>query len=161
MPAWVKSHWPKYVEGCERAGRPADPANWRVAKSIFVADDDKTAERYVNDPDGPYRYYYNQLLTKLRRGGRVVSFKTHKDQADEDVTLEGICKELIIFGTPNKVADEILAFREKVGDFGTLLYAGKDWKDRDLGRRSMTLLAEQVLPKVNGAIGTSAQVAAE
>ena len=26
MPAWVKSHWPKYVEGCERGGRPADPA---------------------------------------------------------------------------------------------------------------------------------------
>ena len=23
MPAWVKSHWPKYVEGCERVGRPA------------------------------------------------------------------------------------------------------------------------------------------
>ena len=21
MPAWVKSHWPKYVEGCERGGR--------------------------------------------------------------------------------------------------------------------------------------------
>ena len=33
MPEWVKSHWPKYVEGCERAGRTADPANWRVAKS--------------------------------------------------------------------------------------------------------------------------------
>ena len=39
MPQWVASHWPKYVEGCERAGRPADPANWRVAKSVFVADD--------------------------------------------------------------------------------------------------------------------------
>ena len=26
MPAWVKSHWPKYVEGCERGGRAADPA---------------------------------------------------------------------------------------------------------------------------------------
>ena len=47
MPAWVKSHWPKYVEGCERAGRKADPANWRVAKSIFVADDDKTAKAYA------------------------------------------------------------------------------------------------------------------
>ncbi len=32
MPVWVKSHWPKYVEGCEKAGRPADPANWRVAR---------------------------------------------------------------------------------------------------------------------------------
>ena len=38
MPVWVKSHWPKYVEGCRKAGRPADPANWRVAKSIFVAE---------------------------------------------------------------------------------------------------------------------------
>ena len=30
MPAWVKSHWPKYVEGCERGGRAVNPANWRV-----------------------------------------------------------------------------------------------------------------------------------
>jgi hypothetical protein len=36
-----------------------------------------------------------------------------------------------------------------VGDFGTLLYAGKDWKDRELGRRSMVLLAEKVLPQVS------------
>ena len=63
MPAWVKSHWPKYVEGCERAGRPADPANWRVAKSVFVADDDVTAERYATSPDSLYRHYYNQLYT--------------------------------------------------------------------------------------------------
>ena len=49
-----------------------------------------------------------------------------------------------------------LAFREEVGDFGTLLYAGKDWKDRDLGRRSMVLLAEKVMPKVNAAIGKKA-----
>jgi hypothetical protein len=53
-----------------------------------------------------------------------------------------------------------LAFREEVGDFGTLLLAGKDWKDRDLGRRNMQLLAEKVLPQVNAAIGKS-KVAAE
>jgi hypothetical protein len=27
--------------------------------------------------------------------------------------------------------------------------AGKDWKDRDLGRRNMQLLAEKVMPQVN------------
>src|ERR1700741_5032286 len=43
LPQWVKTHWPKYVEGCTRAARRADPANWRVAKSIFVADNDRTA----------------------------------------------------------------------------------------------------------------------
>jgi alkanesulfonate monooxygenase SsuD/methylene tetrahydromethanopterin reductase-like flavin-dependent oxidoreductase (luciferase family) len=61
----------------------------------------------------------------------------------------------VIYGTPDKVADDILAFRETVGDFGTLLYAGKDWADPDLGRRSMVLLAEKVLPKVNAATAKS------
>jgi alkanesulfonate monooxygenase SsuD/methylene tetrahydromethanopterin reductase-like flavin-dependent oxidoreductase (luciferase family) len=159
MPVWVKSHWPKYVEGCARAGRPADPANWRVAKSIFVADDDKVARRYAEDPDGPHRYYYKQLYTKLKRGNRQIAFKTRQDQPDEDVTLDAICDRLVFAGSVDRVVDQILAFREEVGDFGTLLLAGKDWKDRDLARRSMVLLAEQVMPKVNAAIGK--KVAAE
>ena len=152
MPMWVKSHWPKYVEGCERVGRKADPANWRVAKSIFVADDEKTAKAYATDPNGPYRYYYSQLFTKLKKGGRIELFKTRRDQPDDEVTLDSVCDALITYGTPDKVADELLRYRETVGDFGTLLYAGKDWTDRELGRRSMILLAEKVLPKVNAAI---------
>ena len=161
MPAWVKSHWPKYVEGCQRAGRPADPANWRVAKSIFVADDDKTAEAYATAPNSPYRYYYNSLVTKLKKNGRAELFKTSRDMPDEAVTTDMVCNELIIHGSPQKVADQLLAFRDQIGDFGTLLYAGKDWLDRGLGRRSMILLAEKVLPLVNGAISSgSAKVQA-
>ena len=105
MPAWVKSHWPNYVEGCARAGRPADPANWRVAKSILVADDDATARRYATDPDSPYRYYYHQLLTKLVRNGRADLFKTRRDQPDDEVTLDGVCDALIVHGSPSKVVD--------------------------------------------------------
>jgi len=152
MPEWVKSHWPKYVEGCQRAGRPADPANWRVAKSIFVADDEKIAKAYATDPNGPYRYYYSQLFTKLKMNGRIELFKTRRDQPDDEVTLDTVCDALITYGTPDKVADEILAYRERVGDFGTLLYAGKDWRDPELGRRSMILMAEKVLPKINAAV---------
>ena len=153
MPVWVKSHWPNYVEGCRRAGREADPANWRVAKSIFVAGDDRTAAEYVNHPSSPYRYYYRQLVTKLVTNGRVELFKTSRDMPDDEVTLDMVCDRLVIHGSPAKVADELLAFREEVGDFGTLLYAGKDWLDRDLARRSMILLAEEVLPRVNAGIG--------
>lgn len=152
MPQWVKSHWPKYVEGCERAGRKVDAGNWRVARSIFVANDEKTAKAYATDPNSPYRYYYSQLFTKLKKNGRIELFKSHRDQPDDEVTLDYVCDQLITYGTPDKVADEILKYREAVGDFGTLLYAGKDWKDRDLGRRSMILLAEKVLPKVNAAL---------
>lgn len=149
MPAWVKSHWPKYVEGCERGGRAADPANWRVAKSVFVADDAATAKAYATDPNGPYVNYYRSLFTKLKKNGRIELFKTHREQPDDDVTLEMICDKLIIYGTPDSVADQILAFQDEVGTFGTLLYAGKDWKDRELGRKSMILTAEKVMPLVN------------
>ena len=108
------------------------------------------------DPNSPYRYYYSQLYTKLKKG-RLELFKTRRDQPDSEVTLDGICDELIIHGSPDKVADEILKFREQVGDFGTLLYAGKDWRDPKLAKRSMTLLAEKVLPKVNAAIKKAAK----
>ncbi len=148
----MKTHWPKYVEGCNRAGRVADPANWRVAKSIFVADDDATAQRYATSEKSPYRYYYSQLLTKLKRSKRAEVFKTRREQPDAELTVDSVCDSVMIAGSPNKVVDQILAFREQVGDFGTLLYAGKDWLDRDLGRHSMILMAEKVLPAVNAAI---------
>jgi alkanesulfonate monooxygenase SsuD/methylene tetrahydromethanopterin reductase-like flavin-dependent oxidoreductase (luciferase family) len=151
MPEWVASHWPKYVEGCERVGRPAELANWRVAKSVFVADDLDTAKRYATDPDSPYRFYYSQLLTKMRKHNRLELFKTYREQPDDEVTLDAVCEKLIIWGTPDKVADELLAFREEVGRFGTMLYAGKDWADPELGRRSMTLLAEEVKGRVDSA----------
>ena len=161
MPQWVASHWPKYAEGCERVGRPADPGRWRVAKSVFVADDLDTARAYATGPDSPYRFYYHQLLTKMRKHGRLDLFKETREQPDDAVTLDGIMDRLVIWGTPDKVAEEILAFREETGAFGTLLYAGKDWADRDLGRRSMILAAERVRPAVNAALSAGRGVAAQ
>ncbi len=155
QPQWVKTHWPNYVEGCAKGGRRAAPANWRVAKSIFVADDAATAERYGTAPGGPYHFYYNSLFTKLMRGGRANLFKTDPDMADEALNVETIVDQLVIRGTVDRVVDRILAFRETVGDFGTLLYAGHDWQDPDLARRSMELMAEQVMPRVNAAIGAT------
>jgi alkanesulfonate monooxygenase SsuD/methylene tetrahydromethanopterin reductase-like flavin-dependent oxidoreductase (luciferase family) len=144
LPKWVATHWTKYQEGCTRIGRAADPADWRVAKSIFVADDLATARDYALGPQSPYRFYYRQLMTKLLKGGRANLFKEDPSAPDETVTLDKVLDDLVIWGTPDKVVDELLAFREKVGDFGTLLYAGKDWADPALARRSMVLLAEKV-----------------
>src|SRR5262249_36218691 len=152
MPAWVKSHWPNYVEGCNRVGRPAKPSNWRVAKSIFVADDDATARNYATDPNSPYRYYYKQLFTKLTRNGRFDLFKTHREQPDHEVTLDGVCDQLITYGSPSKAVDRLPPFRERVGDFGTLLYAGKDRRSPSLARRSMQVMDEKVMPQLNNAI---------
>jgi alkanesulfonate monooxygenase SsuD/methylene tetrahydromethanopterin reductase-like flavin-dependent oxidoreductase (luciferase family) len=149
LPQWVASHWPKYVEGCEQGKRDADPTNWRVAKSVFVADDLSTAKEYALGSQSPYRYYYKQIVTKMKKSGRANLFKADQSMDDDAVTVDGVLDDLVIWGTPDKVADELLAFRDTTGDFGTLLYAGKDWADRDLSRNSMILLAENVLPAIN------------
>ncbi len=113
LPQWVKSHWPKYVEGCERAGRPAKRENWRVAKSIFVADDLDTAKRYASEAGGPYHQYYNSIATKLIRGGRSNLFKSDQNAPDSSVTVETVVDDLVVWGTPEKVTEELLAFRER------------------------------------------------
>lgn len=152
LPKWVATHWPRYVEGCGRGGRAASPSNWRVARSIFVADDLATARDYALGPRSPYRFYFNQLLTKMKKHGRANLFKEDPSMPDDAVTIEHVLDRCVIWGTPDKVADDVLALREEIGDFGTLLYAGKDWTDATLGRRSMALMAEQVMPRVNTAL---------
>ena len=64
----------------------------------------------------------------------------------------------LVFGSPsvNSVVDQILAPRDEVGDFSKLLYAGVDWVDPRLARRSMELMANQVMPLVRDAICTPA-----
>lgn len=149
LPIWVKSHWGKYVEGCQRIGRAPQASNWRVAKTVFVAKDDETARRYALDKDGPYYYYYSSLFSKLKRRGALGVFKEDPKISDDEVTLESVMNKLIIHGSVDKVADELLSFKETTGDFGTLLYAGVDWKDAELAKNSMKLMAEKVLPKLN------------
>lgn len=157
LPQWVKSHWGRYAEGCAQGGRAADPANWRVAKTVFVADDARKAKEYAFGPQSPYRFYYSQLLTKLMRAGRANLFKASKDAPDDSVTLDAVVRDLVLAGTVSEVVGRLLEFRESVGDFGTLLYCGIDWADPALARRSLELMAEKVMPAVNAALGPGAK----
>ncbi len=159
LPHWLPSHWANYAEGKRRAGRAADPAEWRVARTIFVADDDKVAERYARaDAASPYRYYWSQLRTKMMLARRHVIFKTHEGEDDAGVTLERLLDRLVLCGSVDRVVDQILALREQAGDFGEIVYAGMDWVDSRLAKRSMELMATEVMPRVNRAIAASGPV---
>jgi alkanesulfonate monooxygenase SsuD/methylene tetrahydromethanopterin reductase-like flavin-dependent oxidoreductase (luciferase family) len=156
LPKWLKTHWPNYVRGKQSVGASADPDDWRVARTIFVADDGRIAREYGRtNSRSPYVFFYDHLGAKLKRAGRFDVFKDRSEQSDGDVDMGAICDRLIIYGTVDKVVDEILALREEVGHFGELVYGGVDWVDPALSRRSMVLMAEQVMPRVNEAIGSS------
>jgi alkanesulfonate monooxygenase SsuD/methylene tetrahydromethanopterin reductase-like flavin-dependent oxidoreductase (luciferase family) len=153
----MKSHWENYAKGKAEVGQKAKVADWRVARTIFVADDDKTALAYGReDANSPYRFYFEQMRGKMKRGNRLYVFKSHKEQPDEEITHDFVMDHCVIHGTVNKVVDRILALRDEIGDFGELVYAGMDWVDPALSKRSMQLMAEEVMPRVNAAIGKSA-----
>ncbi len=153
---WLPSHSQNYCEGKRKAGQVADAADWRIARTIFVADDDKTARRYaIEDPRSPYRFYWKMMYTKMLLGGRHAVFKTHREQPDSELTEDYVLDNLVIHGTVDKVVDEILKLREEAGEFGELVYAGMDWVDPHLTRRSMELMANEVMPRVNAAIAQS------
>ena len=105
------------------------------------------------NPDGPYGYYYMSLMRKLIGNGRPDLFKTQSDMPDSDITHRFVMDSLIIHGTPAQVAEQVMTLREEVGPFGTLVYAGHDWSNVALSRRSMELMANEVMPAVNKAFG--------
>ncbi len=157
MPQWVATHWEKYAEGVRGRGGEARRDDWRVARTIFVADDPQTAARYGGgDPRSPYRFYYGQMLRKMTMLGRLIGFKASRDEPDEEITLDGVLSRLVIAGTPDSVAQQLVALHESIGPFGELVYAGMDWVDPDLARRSMELMTTEVMPKVEAALGAVA-----
>ena len=158
----LKSHWANYAKGKAEAGQKADVTDWRVARTIFVADDDKVAaalrQRGRQQPVSVTTS--SNMRAKMIRGNRLYVFKSHKEQPDEEITLDYVMENCVFAGSVNKVVDQILAMREETGDFGELVYAGMDWVDPQLAKRSMQLMAEQVMPRVNAAIGKSASAMA-
>src|SRR5262249_40124036 len=77
----------------------------------------------------------------------------------EEITHDYVMDHCVIHGSVNKVVDQILALREEIGDFGELVYAGMDWVEPALNKRSMQLMAEEDMPRVNAAIVKSATAA--
>ena len=88
------------------------------------------------------------MRTKLASFGALDLMRDRPDQPDSELSLRRCLKRLVIAGTPESVAEQILAFRSEVGAFGTLLYTGHDWGDPALARRSMELMANEVWPRI-------------
>ena len=158
----VRAQIQNYLEGRRSAGLSIDPSGWRVARSIFVADDETTARRYAHREDGAHGFYFHVMRTKLSAAGALDLLRDHPGQPDSALSLKRCIERLVIAGTAESVADQILAFRNEVGAFGTLLYTGHDWADPALARRSMELTANEVWPRIERAgLGTTLEVGAE
>jgi alkanesulfonate monooxygenase SsuD/methylene tetrahydromethanopterin reductase-like flavin-dependent oxidoreductase (luciferase family) len=154
--AWVvKTHWDVYLDECAKLGKPADGGKWRVARSIYVAETDAEAEAYVQTPGGAYDWYYDYMFQVYQRMGSAGLLAPRPDTDPAAITHQMVRDNFVIYGSPQTVARKILALREEVGPFETLLMTAHDWTDKALMRRSMELLAKDVMPRVNAELAAA------
>ena len=144
----VKTHWEVYCDGAASAGRKPDRRNWRVARSIVLTDSDGEARDYLANETCSPAWYYKYLRDNLATYKLLSIFKPDPDMPDAELTWQRCLELMVISGSPKRVLDQLVALMDQLGYFGTLLVTQKDWDDKALHKRSMRLLAEQVMPKL-------------
>lgn len=144
----LKSHWESVEEGATAAGVSADRSLWRVARDVYVADSTEQAREEVLSGTlaRDFRGYFQKLLLKSRL---LDLTKVDPEMPDSAVTAEYMMDNVWIVGDPDEVAGQIRDLYEELGGFGTLLAMGHEWQPREQWTRSMTLLAEEVMPRLS------------
>lgn len=151
--SWVvKTHWETYADELAKMGQTPDGDNWRVARSIFVADTDAEAEAIVKTPGGAYDWYYDYMFQVYDRMGAAALLSPWQGIDPGAITHELVRDHFVIYGSPETVAAKILALRDEVGPFGTLMMTAHDWTEKAAMRKSMQLLALEVMPRVRAAL---------
>src|SRR2546429_4360363 len=99
------------------------------------------ATRLLRDAAAPN--YFLRLLPKLRGFDML---KVDPAMPDAEVTLEYLCDNIWIVGSPDTVARKLAQLSADVGGFGTLLVIAHEWTPPGAWERSMRRLADDVLP---------------
>ena len=146
--AGLASHWSHYRQGCLEAGLPANGDNWRICRSVHVAATDDEARSHVFSPESGYRHFHNHMHTVYSQLGRLGVFKTRPGMRDDEVTVDTLIEQCTIYGSPKTVLAKLIALREDVGPFGTLLLSAIDWSGPNAAweRESLSRIALEVMP---------------
>ena len=100
------------------------------------------------DPDGPMAFWFRYFESSVRARG-IQRFAAPDDHPDPDnVTWNEIAESQVAFGSPGTVMDKLVALRDRVGPFGVLTAMAHEWDDPVFCRRSMTMLAEDIMPRL-------------
>ena len=146
-PRVLRSHWDSIATGAARAGRAADRQEWRVCRAVHVADTDEQARREAIEGalGRDYGDYFLPLLGLTRGLGGL---KLEESMPDASLTLDYLCDNVWLVGSPDTVARKIRELYDAVGGFGGVLIGATDWPDPGIWERSMRLFATAVVPRL-------------
>ena len=145
------NHWSTYSEGARASGRQISKRDWRISRNIFVAQ--TTAEARDTARSNSLGQCIEYILELTRRGPGVEMWKRNLNMTDAECDLEYFLDEVIIGGDPEEVTRQLIALRDEVGDFGTLVLVAHDWDDKQRWLESLELFGQEVVPALNKQLG--------
>ena len=148
----VANIWETYETAAVEAGNEPDRSEFKIARAVFLADTKKEAQKLArtNSVAGGFQYICD-LMDRSNRGRGM--FKRDQDTPDSEVDVDYWMREQIIAGGPDYALERILQMTEETGKFGTLVMMGYDWDDKDAWLNSLELFANELMPRVNRALG--------
>jgi alkanesulfonate monooxygenase SsuD/methylene tetrahydromethanopterin reductase-like flavin-dependent oxidoreductase (luciferase family) len=147
--------WNTYETAAREAGRQPRRADWKVARSIFLADSTPEARRRARSNSLGRNYEYIGRLFDKGLGRKV--YKRDLAMSDADCNLDYLMGEQIIAGSPDEVLRRLLLLIEETGRFGTLVLMSYDWDDKASWLHSMELFARELMPALNRQCGHGEQ----
>lgn len=145
---YLREHWESYASGAEAAGQKPDASKWRVVRCCLVTESQGETDDYLATPGTSIDYYYEFFRFNLSKGrGALFMLKPDLAMSDEEATVNAIVRSQVIAGTPKRVLEQLVALREEIGHFGTLIMTSHDWDKPKMWQRSMELMATEVMPK--------------
>jgi len=145
--------WRTYEEAALEAGRTPLRSDWKIARSIFLADTTREARERARTNSLGRNYEYIGELFDRGLGRRI--YKRDLAMSDRDCNLDFLMSEQIIAGDVEEVLRRLLLMVEETGTFGKLILMSYDWDDKPSWIRSMELFARELLPALNKALGAA------
>lgn len=137
-----------YHEGRAAAGHPGR-GDIALSMPVYVAE---TARRARDEPEASTMHFYRAISEALKQaGGAVAPDESRLARAARlgELAYDDVLREQAIYGTPEAVADRILALREELGfsSFSAWMNVGGQVPNERV-LTSMRLFAERVIPRL-------------
>ena len=144
----LKSQWDVYEEAAKAAGRSSNRDDWRICRNVYIADTTEEARDFAFNGvmARDFVTYFRLVMDKL---GFLDLMKIDPEMRDDDIDLEYMVDNIWIVGSREDVIEKIRQLYRDVGGFGTLLAYSHEWEPRDQWIKSMTILAEEVIPSLS------------
>ena len=135
--------WGIAEEMATEHGRTLDRRRWRLVGPMHVAPTRDQARRDVEFGLPAWVDYFERVAA-LPLVGEATSTQDMVDAMN--------ATGLAVIGTPDDAAAQIERLWEKSGGFGSYLFMGHDWADREATLRSYELFARFVAPRFQGTL---------